>query len=74
MTELREEIGEKTPMEDNSTQQNDMGRAHTKMGSEKLPKKVLQADEGGRRRKGRRKLRWEDSLKIDLRRVVLNSE
>ena len=39
------------------------------MGDDRLPKRAAELREQGRRRRGRPRLRWEDCVKIDVRKA-----
>ena len=43
------------------------------MSEKRLTKRAGKAEEGGRRRRGRLRLRWRDSVKRDLERSEVNS-
>ena len=43
-----------------------------RMGEDRLSKRAGKAEEGGRRRKGRPKLRWKDCVKRNLERAGTN--
>ena len=45
-----------------------------RMGEYRLSKRVWKAEEGGRRRRGRPKLRWQDCVKRDLERAGTNGQ
>ena len=45
-----------------------------RMDEERLSKRALKAEEGGRRRRGRPKLRWKDCVKRDLERAGINGQ
>ena len=45
-----------------------------RMGEDRLSKRAWKAEEGGRRRRGRPKLRWKDCVKRDLERAGTNSQ
>ena len=40
-----------------------------RMADERLPKRVVELHEQGRRRRGRPRLRWEDCVKIDVKKT-----
>ena len=44
------------------------------MGEDRLSKITWKAEQGGRRRRGRPKLRWKDCIKRDLERADTNSQ
>ena len=45
-----------------------------RMSEDRLSKRALKAKEGGRRRRGRPKLRWKDCVKRDLERAGTNGQ
>ena len=45
-----------------------------RMSEDRLSKRALKAEEDGRRRRGRPKLRWKDSVKRDLERAGTNGQ
>ena len=45
-----------------------------RMGEDRLSKRAWKAEEGGRRRTGRPKLRWKDCVKRDLERAGTNAQ
>ena len=45
-----------------------------RMDEERLSKRALKAEEGGRRRRGRPTLRWKDCVKRDLERAGINGQ
>ena len=45
-----------------------------RMGEDRLSKRAWKAEEGGRRRRGRPKLRWKDCIKRDLERAGTNGQ
>ena len=66
MVELREETGVQRSL----TERLLRSRLHLeRMADERLPKRAAELSEQGRRRRGRRRLRWEDCVKRDVRKA-----
>ena len=73
MTELREEIDSKKPPKvESSRKQNEMCRTSAKNRRRQTLKKSMENRRGGRRRRGRPKLRWKDCVKRNLEREDTN--
>ena len=75
MKELREEIGMKKHPKMKVAGSRMRWAGHVqRMGEDRLSKRAWKAEEGGRRRRGRPKLRWKDCVKRDLERAGTNGQ
>ena len=75
MKELREETGMKKHLKVKAVGSRMRWAGHVqRMGEDRLSKRAWEAEEGGRRRRGRPKLRWKDYVKRDLERAGMNSQ
>ena len=75
MKELREEIGMKKHLKMKVAGSRMIWAGHMqRMGEDRLSKRTWKAEEGGRRRRGRPKLRWKDCVKRDLERTGTNGQ
>ena len=75
MKELREEVGMKKHLKMKVTGSRMRWAGHVqRMGEDRLSKRAWKAEEGGRRRRGRPKLRWKDCVKRDLERAGTNDQ
>ena len=71
MKEFREEVGMKKHLKMKVVGSSMRWAAHVqRMSEDRLSKRAWKAEEGGRRRRGRPKLRWKDCVKETLKRQV----
>ena len=75
MKELKEEIGMKKHLKMKVARCRMRWAGHMqRMGEDRLSKRAWKAEEGGRRRRGRPKVRWKDCVKRDLERAGTNGQ
>ena len=75
MKGLREEIGRKKHLKMKVAGSRMRWAGHVqRMGEDRLLKRAWKAEEGGRRRRGRPKLRWKDCVNRDLERAGTNGQ
>ena len=67
MVELREETGVQRSLTERLVRSRLQWAGHVeRMADDRLPKRAAELREQGRRRRGRRRLRWEDCIKRDV--------
>ena len=70
MAELREETGVQRSLTERLVRSRLQWAGHVeRMADDRLPKRVAELRQQGRRRRGRPRLRWEDCMKRDLRKT-----
>ena len=70
MAELREETGVQRSLTEILVRSRLQWAGHVeRMADDRLPKRVAESRQQGRRRRGRPRLRWEDCVKRDVRKT-----
>ncbi len=70
MVELREETGMQMSLTERMVGSRLQWAGHVeRMADDRVPKRAVELREDGRRRRGRPRLRWEDCVKIDVRKA-----